>query len=297
MRLRKTYRLVIELQRSLRRGETPGKNILELLQAAAELGQEAAEAQEASTRLDALATALAPELAPGFTSEFAPEFAPGPETTTEGNTTNLHRELEWHCERAAAALEALCGIAPADWDLLPPLHSSAPGADPSASPLSTFSPAAPPSTPPEPGRLAEITVYLEDLRSPFNIGSIARSAAAFGCRQLCLSPHCADEQHPRSLRAAMGALGMVEIMRLPLARLQERQPDASLVALETGGTPVAEFEFPHQGILVLGNEELGIAPSTLSAPDVRRVSIPSYGDKATLNVGVAAGIALSWWRA
>lgn len=282
-RLRKTYRIVLELQRSLRHGETPGKNILELLQAAAELGQEDAEAQVASTRLDALAASLTTALARGFASEFAHGLAPEPETTTKGNTTNLHRELEWHCEHAAAALEALCGIAPADWDLLPPVHSSAPGA--------------PPSTPPEPGRLAEITVYLEDLRSPFNIGSIVRSAAAFGCRQLCLSPHCADEQHPRSLRAAMGALCMVEIMRLPLARLQERQPGATLVALETGGTPVAEFEFPQHGILVLGNEELGIASSTLSVPDVRRVSIPSYGDKATLNVGVAAGIALSWWRA
>jgi len=261
-RVRKTYRLVLDLQRGLRRNEQPESSMVELLLAATELSQENADAREASNRLGALAAGLA---------------------ATAGNTTQAP-DLEWLCERAAAALEALCGVAPADWDLLPPTGSAAPSALPRG-------------TQPKPAHLAEITLYLENLRSPFNIGSISRSAAAFGCRQVCLSPGCADEQHPRSLRAAMGAIEMLEITRSSLAELRKLQPDAVVVALETGGTPIAEFEFPQQGILVLGNEELGIDPATLSAPDVRRVSIPSYGDKATLNVGVAAGIALSWWRA
>ncbi len=258
-RVRKTYRLVLDLQRGLRRTERPAVGMVELLHAAAELSQEDVKALEASNRLRALATALERPLTP------APD-------------------LEWLCDRAIAALEALCGVAPADWDLLPPTSAAAPSAQPR-------------KTVAKPAPLAEITLYLENLRSPFNIGSISRSAAAFGCSRLCLSPGCANEQHPRSQRAAMGALGMLVITRISLFELRRQQPNAVVVALETGGIPLEEFRFPRQGILVLGNEELGIDPSTLAAPDVRRVSIPSYGDKATLNVGVAAGIALSWWRA
>ncbi|TVR93999.1 MAG: TrmH family RNA methyltransferase [Spirochaetaceae bacterium] len=267
--------MVLDLQRCLRRGEQPDTDMVTLLHAAAELGQEDATAGEASVSLAALATALAGDK----------------ETTQTG--------LEWLCDRAAAALETLCGIAPADWDLLPPLQQTQhqqlallPQPHESASGTLLESP-----TRPQTAALADISLYLQDLRSPFNVGSIIRSAAAFGCRELYLSPGCSNEQHPRCLRAAMGAHHMLEITRISLSELRERQPESTVVALETGGTPISEFVFPRQGVLVLGNEELGIDSSTLAAPDAHRVSIPCYGAKATLNVGVAAGIALSWWRA
>ncbi len=241
-----------------------------LLHAATELGQEDTTAREASSWLAALATAL-------------------------GDVQNTAQAgLERLCEQAASALEALCGIAPADWDLLPPLEAQSPLLQPLQQPLANGSAS---GTRPETAHTADISLYLEDLRSPFNIGSVIRSAAAFGCRALYLSPGCADERHPRCQRAAMGAHQMLDITRISLSELRERQPEASIVALETGGTPINEFEFPRQGVLVLGNEELGIESSTLAAPDVLRLSIPCYGHKATLNVGVAAGIALSWWRA
>ena len=265
--LRKIYRIVLDIQRHLRQAEQPATSAAALLRVAAEFAQHDPNAQEASTRLSALATAIERQEAPANT------------------------DLERLCERAAASLEALCGIAPADWDLLPPLTITNPPNDFSRSGALTLAPA-----PPAHAHIAEIALYLESLRSPFNIGSICRTAAAFGCRRLYLSPGCADEHHPRSRRAAMGALEMLEITRASLSELRTIQPDATIVALETGGTPVGEFEFPQHGVLVLGNEELGIDPTTLAAPDVHCVSIPCYGPKATLNVGVAAGIALSWWR-
>ena len=261
--LRKSYRIVLDIQRNLRQAEQPAASAAALLRVAAEFAKDDPKAQETSTRLGALATAI------------------------ESQEALANTVLEQLCERAAASLEALCGIAPADWDLLPPL-TNAPN-DSSPNGTLTLAPALP-------AHIAEITLYLESLRSPFNIGSISRTAAAFGCRQLYLSPGCADEHHPRSQRAAMGALEMLKITRASLSELRTIQPDATIVALETGGTPVEEFEFPRHGILVLGNEELGIDPTTLAAPDVHCVSIPCHGPKATLNVGVAAGIALSWWR-
>jgi TrmH family RNA methyltransferase len=69
-----------------------------------------------------------------------------------------------------------------------------------------------------------------------------------------------------------------------------------LIVLESGGVPVSQFAFPAQGVLIVGNEELGVSPSLLSKAN-RRVSIPLAGAKGSLNVGVAVGIALSWWEA
>ena len=68
-------------------------------------------------------------------------------------------------------------------------------------------------------------------------------------------------------------------------------------ALETGGTPLAEFPFPRRGLLIAGSEELGVSPRALAAADASlgRVSIPCYGAKASLNVSVAFGIAVQTW--
>ncbi|MDR0324082.1 MAG: hypothetical protein LBI12_06525, partial [Treponema sp.] len=68
-------------------------------------------------------------------------------------------------------------------------------------------------------------------------------------------------------------------------------------ALETGGTPIGEFPFPRNGLLITGSEELGVSPRALAAAEASlgRVSIPCYGAKASLNVSVAFGIALNMW--
>lgn len=90
----------------------------------------------------------------------------------------------------------------------------------------------------------------------------------------------------------MGAERMVELV------VAEEPPPANgeLVALETGGIPVSEFSFPRRGVLMVGSEELGLSPAALERAS-RHVSVPLVGAKASLNVGVAVGIALSWWAA
>jgi TrmH family RNA methyltransferase len=85
---------------------------------------------------------------------------------------------------------------------------------------------------------------------------------------------------------------MVEVVRLGISELgEEWRP---LIALETGGTPVSEFAFPTAGTLLLGSEELGLSREALDLAGAR-VSIPMAGEKRSLNVGVACGIALERW--
>ena len=138
-------------------------------------------------------------------------------------------------------------------------------------------------------------VYMEDIRSPFNVGAMFRTAESFGVEKIFLSPFCADPRHRRAERTAMGCIDIVPWERRDL--FENQFGDVPVFALETGATPIAEFNFPPKGILIAGSEELGVSPQALAAADASlgRVSIPCYGSKASLNVSVAFGIALQAW--
>ena len=147
-------------------------------------------------------------------------------------------------------------------------------------------------------------VYMEDIRSPFNIGAMFRTAESFGVEKIILSPFCADPRHKRAERTAMGCTSIIPWERKELFASDnddselDAEPQIPVFALETGGIPIAEFPFPRRGIMITGSEELGVSPRALSAADASlgRVSIPCYGTKASLNVSTAFGIALHAWR-
>jgi rRNA methylases len=146
-------------------------------------------------------------------------------------------------------------------------------------------------------------VYMEDIRSPFNVGAMFRTAESFGVEKIILSPLCADPRHKRSERTAMGCVDIIPWERQELFPTPKNAPPNNstetlpIFALETGGTPLSEFRFPRHGIMIIGSEELGVSPRALAAADASlgRVSIPCYGSKASLNVSVAFGIAIQAW--
>ena len=137
-----------------------------------------------------------------------------------------------------------------------------------------------------------LRVYLEDIRSPFNVGTIFRTAEAFGFAEVLLSPNCADPLHPRALRSSMGAVDMIPWRR---CSLEEAMAMGQSFALELGGTNIYDFSFPKDGIVVLGSEELGVSQKARGLVTDGIASIPMFGKKASVNVAVAFGIAASLW--
>ena len=188
-------------------------------------------------------------------------------------------ELLRLCNRARHAILAAAGSFPAEWDLIVPGSASAELAS-TGSVLRPYFPG--------------IYAYAEDIRSPFNLGSIFRTAEAFGAERLFISPLCVPPEHPRALRSAMGCVEYIPWERRALEYLPEDMP---IFALETGGTPIEEFDFPERGMVIIGSEELGISPEGLERATYGRVSIPMKGIKASLNVGVAFGILMQSWTA
>jgi TrmH family RNA methyltransferase len=70
-----------------------------------------------------------------------------------------------------------------------------------------------------------------------------------------------------------------------------------VVALEIGGAPLQTFQFPVEGVLLVGSEELGLSAPALAVAGAGRVSIPMVGAKRSLNVAVAFGIVMQAWAA
>ncbi|GHT44137.1 RNA methyltransferase [Endomicrobiia bacterium] len=145
-------------------------------------------------------------------------------------------------------------------------------------------------------------VYLEDIRSPFNVGAMFRTAESFGVEKILLSPLCADPHHPRAERTAMGCVDVLPWERVSLDAVKAL--GGPIFALETGGIDPAEFSFPGaspdvpaRGIMIVGSEELGVSPEALALADASlgRLSITTYGAKGSLNVSVAFGIAMQKW--
>ncbi len=137
-----------------------------------------------------------------------------------------------------------------------------------------------------------INVYLDDLRSPFNVGSIFRTAESFCYENIFLSLHTPSPTHRRAARSSMGTVEAVKWSRASIDNLP--QP---LFALETGGTPVSDFVFPESGTVIIGSEESGISHAVIESAkkSLGVVSIPIYGVKGSLNVGVAFGILSFCW--
>lgn len=142
-------------------------------------------------------------------------------------------------------------------------------------------------------------LVLDRLRSPFNIGSIFRTADSFGIQKIYLVEGCAQVDHPRCQKTARGCTGTVEHEVVSVKNACELLLASPLpvFALETGGTDIQQFPFPPSGYAILGSEELGVSPELLKICDnaLGRVSLTLGGSKGSLNVSVATGIMLHRW--
>ena len=138
----------------------------------------------------------------------------------------------------------------------------------------------------------------ESLRDPGNVGTVVRTAFAFGIDRLILSADCADLYNPKVLRGAMGTLFSQKILRvddlaaaIEMMRAQGRHVYAA--ALDESARQLGSFAFGKADSAVIGNEGHGLSEAVIAACD-KSVYIPMEADTESLNAGVAA--ALIMWE-
>jgi TrmH family RNA methyltransferase len=135
------------------------------------------------------------------------------------------------------------------------------------------------------GADAPVGLALWRVRDPGNVGTLVRSADAFGPAFVALSPGCGDPLGPKGVRAAAGAL-----FRVPLARFDEVPgPRVGLVA--HGGTPLPELVLPERVTFVVGAEREGLPPDVVARCDAV-ATIPLRPGAESLNAAIAGTVAL-----
>ena len=128
---------------------------------------------------------------------------------------------------------------------------------------------------------------------PGNIGSIIRSADAFGADGLIVTGHAADVYDPKAVRATTGSLFAVPAVRAPSHREVldwVRRSSIPIVVVGTdehGSTDVYDFDFTQPVLLLIGNETAGLSTAWKEAAD-HLVRIPITGSASSLNAANAA---------
>jgi TrmH family RNA methyltransferase len=128
-------------------------------------------------------------------------------------------------------------------------------------------------------------VALWGVRDPGNVGTVLRSALAFGASSVALGPDCADPYAPKAVRASMGAIFALDVARVDAV---EELPGERVALVARAGAPLAG-PFAEPFTLVVGAEREGLPPGVVAACE-RTAHIPIASE--SLNAAVAASIAL-----
>lgn len=135
-------------------------------------------------------------------------------------------------------------------------------------------------------------VLLDGLQDPGNVGSILRSAAAAGFRQILLSSDCAQVWSPKTLRAGMGAHFQLDVHEgADLAGFLAAYRGQAVATSLAASRSLFDAELPAAVAWVFGNEGGGVRPSLLAATR-QHLRIPMPGGSESLNVAAAAAICL-----
>jgi RNA methyltransferase, TrmH family len=148
----------------------------------------------------------------------------------------------------------------------------------------------------------KLTLVLDDIQDPGNLGTIIRLAEWFGIENIICSVNSVDLYNPKVIQATMGAFLRVNIIYYDLNKLfNEIKNQIKLPVYGTllEGMNIYTANLSPYGLIVLGNESKGISDIVKSFIDIK-ITIPSFCSKSTgidsLNVSTAAAIICSEFR-
>ncbi len=155
---------------------------------------------------------------------------------------------------------------------------------------------------------SQLSLALDDVQDPGNLGTIIRVADWFGVKDVFCSLHTADVYNPKTIQATMGAIARVRVHYVDLAEFLKETKcplnpsngvEFPIYGTLMNGENLYEEELTLNGIIVMGNEGNGISP--LIQPYIsKKLLIPSFphNEKTSesLNVGVATAITVAEFR-
>lgn len=134
-----------------------------------------------------------------------------------------------------------------------------------------------------------LSLVLENIQDPGNLGTIIRIADWFGIQHIFCSVGCVDVYNPKVIQATMGGFLRVPIFYEKIEVLLEQYPNLPVYGAILNGQNVFESELKSQGFLLIGNEGKGLTDA-IQSKITNPITIPKYGQAESLNAAVATGI-------
>lgn len=135
-----------------------------------------------------------------------------------------------------------------------------------------------------------ITLYLDDIRDPGNLGTIIRIADWFGIHQVICSPNCTELYNPKTLQASMGAVLRVNVITQDFEELLPKLKDVPIYGALLEGKNIYTTELKH-GLLIIGNEANGISNEILKHIS-HPITIPAATNNGSESLNAANACAI-----
>ena len=138
----------------------------------------------------------------------------------------------------------------------------------------------------------QISLVLDTIQDPGNLGTIIRIADWFGIKNIICSAGSADMYNPKVVQSTMGSLGRVNVLYTDIVSWLQENKNIKAYAAALNGKPLQQFQQLKEGLIVIGNESKGISDEVMQLC-AEKITIPKVGAAESLNAAVASGIILS----
>jgi len=136
-----------------------------------------------------------------------------------------------------------------------------------------------------------LTLVLDDVQDPGNVGTLIRIADWFGIKNIVCSEATADIYNPKVVQSSMASLARVNVTYTDIVQWLIEQKGVKKYAAALQGRSLKEVGSIKEGIVIIGNESGGIKPEIMELAD-EKIIIRGMGKAESLNAAVAAGIIL-----
>ncbi len=143
-----------------------------------------------------------------------------------------------------------------------------------------------------------LSLYLDGIQNPGNMGTILRTADWFGIDWVICSPDCVDRFSPKVVQATMGALFSVKCIRQNFKNLSLKKLNLPIYGAILKGENLYNTNLKPHGLIIIGNEGQGIRPDILPFVD-HPISIPPHHEARgteSLNAAIATAIICATFR-
>lgn len=140
-----------------------------------------------------------------------------------------------------------------------------------------------------------VTIVLDRIQDPGNLGTIIRTCDWFGINNIICSPDTADAFNVKVVQSAMGSILRVNIFYTDLTNFLSKHADMPIYSAVLKGVSIHEMPLPTDCFIVIGNESVGVSEEILALTN-QRITIPKHGNAESLNAAIATSIILSVFK-